>query len=461
VRRGLLYAGTETGVFVSLDDGARWRPLQLNLPRASVRDLAVKGADLIAATHGRSFWVLDDVSPLRQMTDSVRAAAAHLLAPAAAVRFSAGRARREGEQGENPPAGAYVDYWLRARPRGPVRLEFLDSAGAVVRAFTGADPSRPGRDSAAAAYTAADSLARLTAYDTTGQSSPRRRVEADSAAYEPADSVPSARAGLNRFVWDLRLPGVRPLKDVVNDEGTYDGPWAVPGAYTVRLTVDGRALTRALRVVDDPRVGASPAEHAATFDLQRRTVGTVNALADAVRRIELLQGQLDARVEQTRAQAYAGRVAGAARPLRGRLEAVRAALADVHSHTDQITLHYPVALYNQLLNVNRMAQSFDRGPTVQAVAVTASWRGRWTPSSRGCARSRRATWRVQPADAHARRAGGGRAGGGGGAAVTAVPSQTGQDGSCSGPDRAGFGPPRRRLRTHNRDRKVLMRRARG
>jgi hypothetical protein len=369
VRRGLLFAGTETGVYLSFDDGARWQPLQMNLPRVAVRDLAIKGADLIAATHGRAFWILDDISPLRQMTDAVRSSATHLFAPATAVRFTAGRSRRDGEAGENPLPGVSVDYWLKERPRGSVKLEFLGAGGQVIRTFTSPDSSRAARDSAAVAYTASDSLKRLTAYDTTGQSSQRRRVEGDSASYLPADSVVHARAGLNRFVWDLRAPGVRSLKDVINDEGTYDGPMIVPGSYAVRLTVNGASSTQPFQVVDDPRIGATAAELAASYDLGARVVATTNALADQVRRIESMQKQLDARAEQAKGQPYAARVSGAAAPLRARLEAIRAALADVHSQADQITLHYPVRPYNQLLNVNRMAQSFDRGPTEQAGAI--------------------------------------------------------------------------------------------
>jgi outer membrane murein-binding lipoprotein Lpp len=170
-------------------------------------------------------------------------------------------------------------------------------------------------------------------------------------------------------VWDLRVAGVKELDDIVNDEGTADGPMVAPGTYAVRLTVDGRAETRPLQVVDDPRVGATPAELAAAFDFARRTVAKLNELGDAVRRIEAIQKQLSSRVDQTGKHASADRIAAAARALGGKLEAVRAELVDVHSHADQITLHYPVKLYNQLLNVNRMAQSFEKAPTTQSEAV--------------------------------------------------------------------------------------------
>ncbi len=370
VRRGLLFAGTETGVYMSFTDGASWQPLQLNLPRVSVRDLAIKNGDLIAGTHGRSFWILDDISPLRQLSDSVRSARVHLFVPATTVRFQAGRRSRRGEEaGENPLSGVYVDYRLASSARTPAKLEFLDGKGVVLRTFTGADTVTAPADTAARAYTAADSMLLRTAYDTTGQSSQRKYIESDSASYLPADSLVHGRAGLNRFVWDLRTEGVREIKGIINDEGITEGPMVVPGRYTVRLTVNGETRSQSFQVVDDPRVGAAPAELAASFDLASRTVATINRISDQVGRIATMQQQLSARATQAKGQSYAERVAAQATTLKGRLEAIRSELADVHSEADQITLHYPVKLYNQLLNVNRMAQSFDRGPTEQSERV--------------------------------------------------------------------------------------------
>jgi photosystem II stability/assembly factor-like uncharacterized protein len=372
VRRGLLFAGTETGAWVSFTDGGSWQPLQMNLPRTSVRDLAIKDNDLIAATHGRAFWVLDDISPLRQMADSVRAATVFLFAPSTAVRFEAGRSgRRDAESGENPLAGAYIDYWLKGTPNpgDQVKLEFIDLRGAVIRTFTSEDTSPAKRDSARIAYTAVDSLRRLTAYDTTGQASQHRRIESDSAAYLPSDSVVHARAGLNRFVWDLRAPGARPLKNIINDEGTTDGPMIVPGEYAVRLTAAGVTHLQHFRVVDDPRMGATAEQLAASYAFATQVVAKLNELGDQVRRIETMQKQISDREAQAKGQPYASRVSNAAGSLKAQLESVRTALADVHSHADQITLHYPVRPYNQLLNVNRMALSYDRGPTQQGVTV--------------------------------------------------------------------------------------------
>jgi hypothetical protein len=178
--------------------------------------------------------------------------------------------------------------------------------------------------------------------------------------------VVAARAGLNRFVWNLRAPGVREIKDIVNDEGVTDGPMVVPGRYTVRLTANGRTLSQPFTVIDDPRVRATQAELVTSYDLASKTVAKINDITDVATRIQKLQGELSARASQTKGAAYAKRVDSVATSLKGRLEAIRAQLADVHSEADQITLHYPVRPYNQLLNVNRMAQSFERGPTEQA-----------------------------------------------------------------------------------------------
>jgi photosystem II stability/assembly factor-like uncharacterized protein len=135
-RRGLLYSGSELGVHVSLDDGATWEPLQLNLPRVAVRDLKVHDNDLIAATHGRAFWVIDDLSPLRQLADSVTRKGAHLFQPATAVRWRGSPRGGINGAGSNPHGGAYIDYWFGEKPAGEVKLEFLDAAGKVVRTFS-------------------------------------------------------------------------------------------------------------------------------------------------------------------------------------------------------------------------------------------------------------------------------------------------------------------------------------
>ncbi|MDB4874782.1 MAG: repeat-containing glycosyl hydrolase [Gemmatimonadetes bacterium] len=381
VRRGLLYAGTETGVYFSTDDGARWMPLQLNLPRASVRDLHVHGADLIAATHGRAMWVLDDVTPLRQMTDSVRGASVHLFVPDTAVRFAGGWARTSSA-GENPPAGVVVNYWLKSAlsPNDTAKLEFLDASGKVVRHFS----SAPAPDSVkSAAFTrelAGDSPAAAgkptskspgkTPADTLS-SKPRgmRDVQDDTLAFIPSDSIVTVRAGLNRFVWDLRYPDTREVKDVINDEGSTRGPFVAPGNYTARITAGGRTLSRPFVVRGDPRLTTTQADYDRQLVLALQVQTKTNELSDAVQRILDVEHALDERTTAAKGQAYAKRVTDAAKPLRTRLEAIRDSLVEIHSHADQITLHYPVRYYNMLLSLAGMVQSADAAPTAQEGAI--------------------------------------------------------------------------------------------
>ncbi|HVT39133.1 MAG TPA: glycosyl hydrolase [Gemmatimonadaceae bacterium] len=346
VRRGLLYAGTETGIYVSFDDGARWEPLQLNLPRASVRDIAVHGDDVVAATHGRAFWVLDDVSLLRQLADSVMSRSAFLFQPATAVRWFGGRGRSFTE-GENPAGGAYVDFYLKHVPTDKVTLEFLDGAGKVIRSYTSeraTDTLRTKVDSIAAAA---------------------RASLRDSLFYQPADSIVSARAGTNRFVWNLRYPGAKQLKHTVLDEGTLDGPLAPPGRYSVRLIAGADTLARSFTLMADPRVKTTGAEFAKQFQSVTRVRDRISELVAAATRVEDIQSQLDERTSQTKDQPAAKRVADAASPLRKKFEEIRAALYEVGCHVDQCTLDQPIRLYNMLLTLNSQVQTGDYAPTRQ------------------------------------------------------------------------------------------------
>ncbi|HEV8582578.1 MAG TPA: hypothetical protein VGX68_26220 [Thermoanaerobaculia bacterium] len=240
VRKGLLYAGTEKGVYVSFDDGGHWQPLQLNLPVTSVRDIDVHGSDVVIATHGRAFWVLDDVTPLRQIDAESASAPAWLFAPAAAIRlrpagFTGTPIPRDEPLAENPPAGALIDYVLKTRPKKPVTLEIRDARGELVRRYSRADlPPKP-------------DPAKLT----TGPE------------WVKPPSTLSDEPGHHRFVWPLRYPGDA-------DEPYADGVWAPPGRYTVVLGVDGVRLTQPLTVAPDPRVSLPPEAYAAQFALARR-----------------------------------------------------------------------------------------------------------------------------------------------------------------------------------------------
>ena len=266
-RKGLLYAATERMVHVSFDDGENWQPLRLNMPATSIRDLVIHGDDLVVATHGRGFWILDDVTPLRQIGQvgqigaKSAADAPFLYAPQTAVRVRRSRYTDtplppEEPVGQNPPDGAILDYVLAARPAAPVTLEILDAKGALVRRFASDDAPEPLVEP----------------------------LVVPAHWVRPPRVLPAA-PGMHRFVWDLRLPppGVLeheyPISAIPGDTPKEPlGPFVLPGTYSVRLTVDGKVITRTLTVKMDPRVAMSDADLAAQFALLQRITGALARL---------------------------------------------------------------------------------------------------------------------------------------------------------------------------------------
>ena len=328
-RRGLLYAGTEYGVWTSLDDGANWRPLQLNLPRVSVRDLKVQGNDLIAATHGRAFWVLDDLSPIRQLADSVTRKRVHLFQPATALLWSGGGGGNG--TGENPRSGVLVDWWLSDSTLTKARLEFTDAQGAVLRQFASADSARG----------------------------------TDSISYQASDSLLPMRRGSNRFVWHLGTRSAPKLPNTVIDFGTLRGAVVPPGEYGVRLIVGNDTLTRRFTVVADPRVTSTTAELTAQYAAARRVVDRVTQIVDGVKRAEDLQSQLMDRAKRTADTSVARMLGDSARAVRTKIESVRAELFEVGCHVDQCTLDMPTKLYNKFITLNMQLQTGAYAPTKQ------------------------------------------------------------------------------------------------
>ena len=257
VRPGLLYAGTEFGVYVSFDDGARWHSLRNNLPVVPVTDLRVHQGDLVISTQGRSFWILDDVSPLRQLADSATAARAHLFRPRDAwrMRYSAGfggveSSRATPDAPQYPPAGATIAYWLGPETSGPVTLDILQG-DRVIRSFSSETPEPRARGGAVAAGAEGEPGAESAPG---GEAAMRERPEGDTAvaAMQRAGTqrLPK-QPGLNRMVWDLAHPGPW---DANTERRGRNGPIATPGTYRIRLNAGGVTETQPLVVREDPRV---------------------------------------------------------------------------------------------------------------------------------------------------------------------------------------------------------------
>lgn len=269
-REGLLFAGTDRGVFVSLDDGAHWQSLQRNLPVAWVRDLQIHGDDLVAGTQGRAIWILDDIAPLRQASaDGKRTTM--LYKPAVAVRVRANENRDtplppDEPLGRNPPAGAIIDYQLASAAKGVVTMDILDSDGKTVRHFSSAD--KP-------------------------ESLPAERYFQKGWLGSPETLGTSA--GTHRFVWDLHYPRPQALLYGYSIAATWDsdtpltpeGPLALPGTYQVVLTVDGKSYRAPLNVVMDPRVKADP-------DALARGLAFSRELGDALQEVWQAHGEVDA-----------------------------------------------------------------------------------------------------------------------------------------------------------------------
>jgi len=260
VRKNLLYAGTETGVYVSFNGGANWQGLQLNLPNTPIHDLIEKNDDLLVATHGRAFWILDDITPLRATT-AQPAAEAVLYKPRVTyrMRWPDFYDRRE-PVGENPPTGAIVYYYLPIVPKGVVTLEFVDASGKVLRRYSNEEKKE-------------------------GEAPPEWLDEASPDKRIPTD------VGVNRFAWDLHEQGPTPLAGELDADSSNRGPMVPPGIYRVRLAADGKSRTAPLDLRADPRTKISNDDLQEQSALGRKIVARVSEIHEAVGTIREVRTQ--------------------------------------------------------------------------------------------------------------------------------------------------------------------------
>jgi photosystem II stability/assembly factor-like uncharacterized protein len=280
LRKGLLFAGTETAVWVSFDDGDHWQSLEQNLPRTSMRDLWIHDDDLILATHGRSFWILDDISPLRELTGALADSSAFLFKPARTYRVRRSTntdtpVPPDEPMGENPPDGAVFDYYLKSGSTSPVSLEILDSKGAVVRRFSSSDKPE------------------LSEEELRKQLIPLYWIR-------PFQKL-SSEAGMHRFVWDLRVPAPQslahefPISAVPHDTPRYPvGPAVVPGMYTLKLSANGTSYSQPFEIKMDPRVPATAEELDRLFDLASKISTGMNSSFAQLQQARSVHSQLQA-----------------------------------------------------------------------------------------------------------------------------------------------------------------------
>jgi photosystem II stability/assembly factor-like uncharacterized protein len=355
-RRGLLYAGTETGIYVSFNDGESWQSLQLNLPVVPITDIAIhkRDKDLVVATQGRSFWIIDDLPVLHQWKDTIAQSDAHLLKPEEAYRMAGGgfRIPSGAPIGENPPAGASIWYYLKDKAKGEVTIEILEAGGKSVKKFSSKAP---------------ETAAGAPSGDEGDEDGPRR---SRGPARAPAEK------GLNRFAWDLRYPDATRFPGMILWSGNTSGPQAAPGSYQVKLTVDGKTMTETFEVRKDPRVSTTQEEFQKQFDLLTKIRDKFSETSEAIIAIRDVRKQTQDYAARVKDQPNSQPIIDAAKALGDKLTAIEEELYQTKNRSNQDPLNFPIRLNNKLAALANAIAAADAQPTEQQVAVYEDLTGR-------------------------------------------------------------------------------------
>jgi photosystem II stability/assembly factor-like uncharacterized protein len=338
--KGLLFAGTERGVYASFDDGAHWQPLQLNLPLSPIHDLVVHDNDLVVATHGRSFWILDDVTPLRQLTPQMAQARAILYKPEPAVRLHYPEfVERRRPVGENPPPGAVINYYFASKPKEEVTLEITDANGKLVR--------------------------RLSSVEKIVSEQPPEWPD-----LEPPKTTIPADAGMNRFAWDLRYESPVKIPNAFYSGLGPRGPLVLPGTYQVKLTAGSFTQTVPLEVRMDPRLkNVTLADLQQEFDLAMKIRDRNQELHTAVNQIRQLRGELHTLKKWAGDSAQAKPVIAAADALDKKMTPIEEQLMQVRMKSSEGSLRYPIQLNEQFDSLSHTVEYADAAPTRSQLAV--------------------------------------------------------------------------------------------
>ncbi|HSR68839.1 MAG TPA: glycosyl hydrolase [Acidobacteriota bacterium] len=346
-RKGLLYAGTEFGMYVSFDDGGSWQEFQLNLPRTPITDLAVHRDDLVVATQGRSFWILDDLTPLHELSDETASKDFHLYGPRTAYRTQLRGFRGGGASPEPPPRGALIRYHLAGvekdmqaaedgeseeQDQPEVRLEILDDQGNLIRTFT---------------------------------AKPEEDEDSKPAGPDPEDpeAVLEAEPGMNAFTWDLRYKPPHLVKGTVMSLSFTGGPTAPPGTYQARLTVDGQEQTRTFEVEKDPRWAVTDDELSEQFRLTLEIRDLLTSSHDALRTLRSLREQAEALARRASEAGKDDEIKEAAKQLGEKLTAVEDELFQSKHESGQDPINFPSRIDNQIAYLYSVVNGQDARPT--------------------------------------------------------------------------------------------------
>jgi photosystem II stability/assembly factor-like uncharacterized protein len=378
-RKGLLFAGTERGMYVSFDDGGSWQSLQLNLPIVPITDLAVRDDDLVAATQGRSFWILDDITPLQQLDAVAAAKPAHLFAPRTTWRTGgyAGE-RTPRNQGTNLQSGVLVNYWISpsVKTGTKVKLAFLGADGSVIRELEGeVKPPPPPVEAKEQKDPPADPEKKIDVKSEGGEQEAKaaEAEEKDPKAEKEKEKnkLPDSAPGFNRYAWDLRYPEAKKFEGLVLWGGGTDGPRVVPGNYTARLTVGEESMTVPVQLRQDPRTTASQSDLEAQFQFLLAANRKLAEIHTQIERIREVRAQLKD-VRKRVGSAESGKaLTEAAKALDTKMTAIEEALYQTKNRSSQDPLNFPIRLNDKLASVAESAAAGDFAPTAQHRAVYA------------------------------------------------------------------------------------------
>ncbi|HYV90427.1 MAG TPA: hypothetical protein VE978_01535, partial [Chitinophagales bacterium] len=363
-RKNLLYAGTETGAYVSFDNGDHWQSLQMNLPVTPVHDMQVKKdlKDLVIATHGRGFWVLDDLTPLYQMSDSVARADHWLFQPNTAIRMDGKQDDPEKDEtiarqeGTNAPNGVIVDYYLKRKPKGEIKLVFCSAKGDSIIAFSNKN-------------------------DRYGE--PLKLKEKFYQDPKHKENVLSGDSGMHRFVWDMKYPPARKIDDDYWSAGSLDGPKALPGNYSVKLMKgDTLLMQRNFSITLNPKVKTSQEDLKAQFDLLMQLNQKQNELIKTIMQIRGVQDQVNNFINSFSDSTKIMSLKKIAKPLLDSLKTIQDTLINSKIKSGEDDLRYPMQLFERFNALQDQVRNADARPTQQEYNVFAELSMRLAPEMR-------------------------------------------------------------------------------
>lgn len=333
-RKGLLYAGTETGMYVSFDDGVSWSSLQLNLPIVPITDLAIKNNNLIAATQGRSFWIIDDLTPLHQLSDEVAQSEVYLYKPMDSYRMGGRQGRPSKTAGQNHPGGVTVHFYIKdeVSEKDTFKLAFLETDGGLIKEFS-------------------------------------------TAAKDKGDKLTIDQEG-NKFVWDMRYPNAKDFKGMILWAGSLRGPIVPPGKYQVRLTGLGKTLEKEFEILKDPRSESTPEDFEAQFEFCKSICDKISEAHQAIIDIREIRDQINTFKGLVKGDEGMKAMVEMANSINERLTEVEQELYQTQNQSRQDPLNFPIKLTNKLAYLNSLTGRGDFPPTKQALEVKAELEGK-------------------------------------------------------------------------------------